>query len=72
MTTSSGPRRHLASSPFQPDPEPIIELFETDDMVSHDAYGVGRVVGVDAGAVTVDFRNQTVRIKSPFHKMSKL
>jgi len=73
MTTSPGPRRrHLASSPFKPDPEPTIEVFEIDDLVSHDAYGVGRVVGIDAGAVTVDFRNRTVRITSPFHKMSRL
>jgi len=41
-------------------------------MVSHDSYGVGRVVGAEANAVTVDFRNQTVRITSPFAKMSKL
>lgn len=73
MTTSPGPRRrHLASSPFQPDPEPIIERFATEDLVSHDTYGLGRVVGADAGGVTVDFRTHTVRIVSPFHKMSKL
>jgi hypothetical protein len=73
MTTSSGRRpRHLASSPFQPDPEPTIELYDMDDMVSHDAYGMGRVVGVESDAVTVDFRNQTVRVRSPYSKMSKL
>lgn len=43
-----------------------------DDMVSHDAYGMGRVVGVETDAVTVDFRNQTVRVRSPYSKMSKL
>ena len=42
------------------------------DLVSHDSYGMGRVVGAEAAAVTVDFRTQTVRITSPFHKMSKL
>lgn len=72
MTTSPGRRRHLASSPFQPDPEPVIEEFDCGDLVQHDAYGMGRVVSKDAGAVTVDFRNQTVRITSPFHKMAKL
>ena len=72
MTSSYGPRRHLASSPFKPDPEPTIEQFELNDLVSHDAYGVGRVVGVEAEAVTVDFRNRTVRIPSPFTKMSRL
>lgn len=72
MTTSPGRRRHLASSPFKPDPEPVIEQFECGDLVSHDSYGMGRVIGEEADAVTVDFRTQTVRIISPFHKMAKL
>ncbi len=72
MTPSPARRRHLASSPFQPRPEPVIELFECGDLVAHDSYGVGRVVAVEVGAVTVDFRTQKVRITSPFHKMSKL
>jgi hypothetical protein len=72
MKPSSARRRHLASSPFQPDPEPVIEQFECGDLVSHDSYGMGRVVGAEAAAVTVDFGNQTVRITSPFRKMSKL
>ena len=41
-------------------------------MVSHDSYGMGRVIQVEAAAVTVDFRSQTVRIPSPLQKMSKL
>lgn len=73
MTTSPGSRRrHLASSPFPPEPEQVIENYAVGDMVSHDSYGVGRVVGLDAGAVTVDFGSQTVRIKSPFNKMELL
>jgi hypothetical protein len=72
MTTPARARRHLASSPFQPDPEPTIEQYAVDDRVSHDSYGMGRVVHVDASAVTVDFRSQTVRIPSPFRKMSRL
>ena len=72
MTPPPRARRHLASSPFKPDPEPTIEQFEVDDMVSHDAYGMGRVIQVEEAAVTVDFRSQTVRIPSPFHKMSRL
>jgi hypothetical protein len=73
MTTSSDQRRrHLASSPFPPDPEPVIERFVADDLVSHDKHGVGRVVGTDASGVTVDFRTYTLRVVSPFHKMSKL
>jgi hypothetical protein len=72
MATPARPRRHLASSPFAPDPEPTIEQFEVDDMVSHDSYGLGRVIHVDLAAVTVDFRDRTVRIPTPFHKMSRL
>ena len=72
MTTPARPRRHLASSPFQPDPEPVIEEFAVDDLVSHDSYGMGRVVNVEGAAVTVDFRSQTVRVPSPFRKMSQL
>jgi hypothetical protein len=72
MATSPGARRHLASSPFQPDPEPTIEVFETNDLVSHDSHGMGRVTNVEAHAVTVDFGNQKLRITSPYAKLSKL
>jgi hypothetical protein len=72
MTTSAGPRRHLATSPFPRDPDPIIETYAINDLVSHDAYGMGRVIHVEAAAVTVDFRSQKVRITSPFHKMARL
>jgi len=72
MTPRSGPRqRHLASSPFAPRPEPVIEQYAVDDRVSHDSYGMGRVVSVEAGAVTVDFGSQTVRIVSPYAKLEK-
>lgn len=40
-----------------------------NDLVCHDSYGLGRVVGVEASAVTVDFGRRTVRITSPFKKM---
>jgi hypothetical protein len=70
MTTPA--RRHLASSPFQPDPEPTIEVYALDDLVSHDSYGMGRVISLEAAAVTVDFRSRKVRITSPFHKMARL
>ena len=65
-------RRHLASSPFKREPEPVIEQYDVDDLVSHDSYGMGRVLNVEAAAVTVDFRTQTVRIPSPYRKMSRL
>lgn len=72
MTTPARPRRHLATSPFKPDPEPTIEQYAINDLVSHDAYGMGRVVQIEAGAMTVDFRPKTVRVMSPFHKVTRI
>lgn len=72
MTSLPARRRHLANSPFLPAPEPVIAHFECGDLVNHDSYGMGRVVGAEADAVTVDFRTLTVRITSPFHKMTLL
>jgi hypothetical protein len=73
MRNRSGAHRsHLASSPFQPEPEPEIENFELRDRVSHDRYGLGRVVGKEHEAVTVDFGNCTQRIHSPYPKLQKL
>ncbi len=69
-TKSANPRP--ASSPFQPTPEPVIEQYLVDDRVSHDSYGLGRVIGVDAHGATVDFTRNTVRIATPFRKMTKL
>lgn len=71
MTTKPG-RPHLASSPFKPRPEPSIDRFVVGDRVSHDTYGLGRVTGIDAGAVTVDFETRKVRVASPFRKLRKL
>jgi hypothetical protein len=72
MTTTPARRRYFPGSPFQADSEPTIEQFEFGDLVSHDAHGMGRVVGAEANAVTVDFGTQTVRVMSPFAKMAKL
>jgi hypothetical protein len=73
MATSSGnPRPHHANSPFKPNPEPVIEQFALGERVCHDSYGLGRVVGVDGTGVTVDFSGQTVRITTPYRKMTKL
>ena len=49
-----------------------MELFVTGDRVLHDSYGLGRVIGVDAGGATVDFTDKTVRVPTPFQKMTKL
>jgi hypothetical protein len=50
----------------------VIEVFEVDDRVTHDSYGLGRVVGIDPGAVSVDFGDKTLRIVSPFSKLHHL
>jgi len=50
----------------------VVEQYAVHDRVSHDSYGFGRVVSVDTGGATVDFGNRTVRIATPFHKMTKL
>ncbi|QDP95433.1 hypothetical protein FOE78_05500 [Microlunatus elymi] len=73
MTTRSEPeRRRLAGSPFQPEPELLISHFGLGDRVSHDRYGLGRVVGADPGGVTVDFDARKVRVASPFKDMERL
>jgi hypothetical protein len=74
MTTRSRPgRRFLPSSPFNNvEPVPEIERYAVQDRVSHDKYGLGRVVGVDTDMVTVDFGSAHIRIASPFARMTKL
>jgi len=71
---STGNRRHLPSSPFKPPPEaPPVEQYELDDMVTHDKYGLGRVILVEGDtAVVVDFAPRKVRITRPFARMTKL
>jgi hypothetical protein len=75
MNSASGRnRRHLPSSPFKPPPEdPPVEQFELDDLVTHDKYGLGRVIDVEGDAsVVVDFGTKKVRITTPSTKMTKL
>lgn len=73
MATSSAPLRpRHANSPFAPRVDPEVELFVVDDRVLHDSYGLGRVVSVDVTGATVDFTSNTVRVPTPFRKMTKL
>jgi hypothetical protein len=51
---------------------PTIEQYALNDLVCHDSYGMGRVIQTEAAAVTVDFRPQIVRIKSPYPKLARL
>jgi hypothetical protein len=71
---NAGNRRYLPSSPFKPPPEdPPVEVFEVDDLVTHDKYGLGRVILVeDDITVVVDFAPRKVRITAPFARMTKL
>lgn len=72
MTTTSR-RRSLATSPFKPKPEPVIERFSVEDRVTHDQYGLGRVISAeDDVAVTVHFGSREMRLVSPFAKLTKL
>lgn len=70
---SAAKRRFLPGSPFN-DVEPAqpIEKFEVQDRVTHDKYGLGRVVGAEDEAVTVDFGSHQLRIASPYNKLTKL
>jgi transcription elongation factor GreA-like protein len=50
-----------------------MEQFALQDQVTHDTYGLGRVIGVEADtAVAVDFGSRRVRIVMPCAKLTKL
>jgi hypothetical protein len=73
MKPYAGARRHLPNSPFKPDVVPTVETFVLDERVSHDKYGLGRVVSVEGEqAVVVDFGESRVRLFTPFDKLNKL
>ena len=72
MKTRAALRRHLPSSPFNNQVTPAVEQFGVADRVTHDTYGLGRVVNREDEAVTVDFGSRMVRITSPFPKLAKL
>ena len=73
-SASARNRRYLPSSPFKPPPEaPPAEQYDLDDLVTHEKYGLGRVVLVEGDtAVVVDFAPRRVRIMAPFARMVKL
>jgi len=67
-------RRLLPGSPFNVLPvDSPVEQFTVRDQVSHDKYGLGRVVLVeDNDAVIVSFGSRRVRVLSPFATLTKL
>jgi hypothetical protein len=69
------PCRGLALPAWQPVSGPALvrpaETFAVHDQVTHDAYGLGVILGVETDAVLVDFRPQHRRIPLPCAKLSK-
>ncbi|MEV5437306.1 hypothetical protein AB0K80_15005 [Streptomyces sp. NPDC052682] len=73
MTKPAAPKRHLPTSPFKAPVPPAPKHFSMGDQVTHDMYGLGRVVGIEDGiAALVDFGSGHIRIVSPYAKMTKL
>jgi hypothetical protein len=73
MTKSPAPKRHLPTSPFKAPVAPAPKHFAMGDQVTHDVYGLGRVIGIEDGiAALVDFGSAQMRILSPYAKMTKL
>jgi len=71
----AGTRRVLLGSPFNVAPAvvPPAVHFAIDDQVSHDRYGLGRVVGTQGDAVLlVDFGSGVRRVAVPDAKLTKL
>ncbi len=50
----------------------MIERFALQDRVTHDKYGLGRVVQAGEDSVIVDFGSHQIRIASPFVRLTKL
>ena len=67
-------RRFLSASPFNtPAVDPPVERFAVQDQVTHDEYGLGRVMSVeDDTALVIDFGAHQVRITMPCVKLTKL
>ncbi len=67
-------RRLLPTSPFgPPPPAPPAGQFAVRDQVTHDKYGLGRVISVeDDAALVIDFGPRRVRITTPCAKLTKL
>jgi len=67
-------RRPLPGSPFnRPSgpPEPV-EEYSAQDLVTHDRYGLGRVVSRTEDALLVDFGTVKQRFRAPYAKLTKL
>jgi hypothetical protein len=66
-------RRLLPTSPFRPaTPAPPAEQLAEHDQVTHDKYGLGRVISVQDATLVVDFGTRRVRFTMPCTKLAKL
>ncbi|MFJ8040978.1 hypothetical protein ACIRBX_10795 [Kitasatospora sp. NPDC096147] len=75
MTNSGAGRRALPTSPFKAQPQPVPKEFAVGERVSHDQYGLGRVIALEGGpdnAVLVDFGSQRVRVSAPYTRLFNL
>lgn len=73
MKPTRAARRRLPTSPFAPRPVAEVETFEVDDRVTHDRYGLGTVVSLEADAsVVVKFRTGRVLVPSPYTRLHRL
>jgi len=77
LVNSSRPRntrRYLPGSPFNvPVVEDPVETFTPGDLVTHDKYGLGRVIRVeDETVILVDFGTARLGIVLPCAKLIKL
>ncbi|GAA4856166.1 hypothetical protein [Kitasatospora terrestris] len=73
MRKSEAVRRHLPTSPFKARIEAPRKHFAIGDRVTHDAYGLGRVIGAEGDtAVLVDFGSRQERITEPYNGMFNL
>jgi hypothetical protein len=72
--TPAATRRFLPTSPFKPPPPaPPAEQFAVQDQVTHDKYGLGRVMSIeDDNILVIDFGTQKLRITTPCAKLTKL
>ncbi|MFE9427530.1 hypothetical protein ACFYNO_31675 [Kitasatospora sp. NPDC006697] len=76
MTNFAAPRRVIPTSPFKSRTQtPPRKHFAVGDRVTHDRFGLGRVIDVEgegAIAALVDFGTSQERLTQPYPAMYKL
>ncbi|WP_316524198.1 hypothetical protein [Kitasatospora brasiliensis] len=73
MTKYAAVPRHLPTSPFKARVEAPRKHFAVGDRVTHDVYGLGRVIGAEGDiAVLVDFGSRQERVTQPYTAMFQL